>query len=48
MVKRDPLKGAYWGAPGARVVRALGMAPSFIAGKPIGMGQHGAADLTRH
>lgn len=48
LLKVEPHEVAYWDAPGSRVVRALAMAASVIARKPIGMGQHGAADLTRH
>lgn len=39
---------AYWDSPGSKVVRALAMAASVIAGKPVGMGEHGSANVIRH
>jgi hypothetical protein len=31
----------YWDAPNSKVVRMVAMAASVVAGKPIGMGDHG-------
>lgn len=33
----------YWDGPDSRVVRALAMAASVAAGKPVGLGEHGFA-----
>jgi hypothetical protein len=38
---------AYWDSPGSKVVRALAMAASVVAGKPVGLGEHGSANVTR-
>lgn len=37
----------YWDAPNSKMVRAFSALASIVAGKPIGMGEHGAlTDLT--
>lgn len=39
-----PHTGEYWDAPGSRMVRLVTMAVSAVAGKPVGMGDHGTLD----
>lgn len=41
-----PTHAEYWDGPSNMVSRALAMAASIAAGKPIGLGEHGAIDLT--
>lgn len=41
-----PTHAEFWDGPSNRVSRALAMAASIAAGKPIGLGEHGAIDLT--
>lgn len=41
VLKVTPVRAEYWDSPNSRVVRALALAASILAGKPIGMGEHG-------
>jgi len=41
VLKVTPWQAEFWDAPDSRVVRALAMATSIAAGKPVGMGTHG-------
>jgi general stress protein 26 len=41
VLKVTPTRAEFWDAPDSRVVRALAMATSIVAGKPVGMGEHG-------
>jgi general stress protein 26 len=41
-----PTHAEYWDGPSNMVSRALAMAASIAAGRPIGLGEHGEIDLT--
>lgn len=41
VLKVTPSTAEFWDAPDSRVVRALALATSIVAGKPVGMGRHG-------
>jgi len=41
LLKFRPHTAEYWDAPNSRMVRMVAMAASVVAGKPIGMGDHG-------
>lgn len=41
-----PTHAEFWDGPSNVVSRVLAMAASIAAGKPIGLGEHGAIDLT--
>lgn len=47
LLKVETHEVAYWDSPGSKVVRALAMAASVVAGKPVGLGEHGSANVTR-
>jgi general stress protein 26 len=42
LLKFIPDKADYWDAPSSKMVRALGMIASVIAGKPVALGEHGS------
>jgi general stress protein 26 len=42
LLKFVPEAADYWDAPDNRMVRAFGVVASVVAGKPIGMGEHGS------
>lgn len=46
VLKVIPVRAEYWDSPNSRVVRALALAASIMAGKPIGMGEHGVLHPT--
>jgi len=41
LLKFVPDAADYWDGPNSTMVRAFGMIASVIAGKPVGMGEHG-------
>ena len=41
VLKVTPIKAEFWDAPDSRVVRAIALASSIVAGKPVGLGSHG-------
>lgn len=41
LLKFVPEAADYWDAPNSSMVRAFGMVASVVAGKPVGMGDHG-------
>ena len=41
LLKIVPERAEYWDAPGSRMVRLFAMAASVVAGKPVGLGDHG-------
>lgn len=47
LLRVDVHEVAYWDSPGSKVVRMMAMAASVVAGKPIGLGEHGSADVSR-
>ncbi len=42
LLKFIPNRADYWDGPSSKMVRALGMIASVIAGKPVGLGEHGS------
>lgn len=48
LLKVDTHEVAYWDSPGSKVVRALAMAASVVSGKPVGLGEHGTANVHPH
>jgi general stress protein 26 len=42
LLKFVPAAADYWDAPDSRMVRAFGTLASIVAGRPIGMGEHGS------
>lgn len=42
LLKFVPDSADYWDGPSSKMVRALGLVASLIAGKPVGMGEHGS------
>jgi general stress protein 26 len=42
LLKFIPDAADYWDAPNSTMVRAFGVMASIVAGKPIGMGDHGS------
>ena len=42
LLKFIPNSADYWDGPSSKMVRALGMIASVIAGKPVGLGEHGS------
>lgn len=42
LLKFIPDTAAYWDGPSSKMVRALGMIASVIAGKPVSLGEHGS------
>ena len=42
LLKFIPDRADYWDGPSSKMVRALGMIASVIAGKPVGLGEHGS------
>jgi general stress protein 26 len=41
LLKFVPSAAEYWDAPNSRMVRLFALAASVVAGRPIGMGEHG-------
>ena len=46
LLKFTPDKAEYWDAPSSKMTRMFALAASMVAGKPVGMGEHNALDLT--
>lgn len=46
LLKVETHEVAYWDSPGSKVVRMLAMAASVVGGKPMGLGEHGSANVT--
>ena len=44
LLKIVPERAEYWDAPGSRMVRLFALAASVVAGKPVGLGDHGKLD----
>ena len=42
LLKFIPDKADYWDGPSSKMVRALGMVASIVAGKPVALGEHGS------
>lgn len=42
LLKFVPHSADYWDAPSSKMVRLIGSIASAVAGKPIGMGEHGS------
>ena len=42
LLKFIPDAADYWDAPNSTMVRAFGVMASIVAGKPVGMGEHGS------
>jgi len=42
LLKFSPKKADYWDGPSSKMVRALGLMASIIAGKAVGLGEHGS------
>lgn len=42
LLKFVPDTADYWDGPNSRMVRAFGIIASIVAGKPVGMGEHGS------
>lgn len=42
LLKFIPDSADYWDGPSSKMVRAFGLVASLIAGKPVGMGDHGS------
>lgn len=42
MLKFVPDTADYWDGPSSKMIRAFGMIASVVAGKPVGMGEHGS------
>ena len=42
MLKFMPDAADYWDGPISKMVRALGVIASVIAGRPVAMGEHGS------
>ena len=42
LLKFVPNKADYWDGPSSKMVRAFGLIASIIAGKPVGLGEHGS------
>lgn len=42
LLKFIPDTADYWDAPNSRMVRGFGVIASIVAGKPVGMGDHGS------
>ncbi len=42
LLKFVPDSADYWDAPNSKMVRAFGVIASVVAGKPVGMGEHGS------
>ena len=42
LLKFIPDRADYWDGPSSKMVRAFGMIASVIAGKPVGLGEHGS------
>jgi len=48
LLKFVPEAADYWDAPNSKMVRAFGVLASIVAGKPVGMGEHGShPDLSK-
>jgi general stress protein 26 len=41
LLKITPERAEYWTAPHSRLVRRLALALSVVAGRPVGLGEHG-------
>jgi general stress protein 26 len=42
LLKFVPDAADYWDGPNSKMVRAFGMVASIVAGKPVGLGEHGS------
>jgi general stress protein 26 len=42
LLKFVPESADYWDAPNSKMVRSFGVLASIVAGKPVGMGEHGS------
>jgi general stress protein 26 len=42
LLKFIPESADYWDAPHSKMVRSFGVLASIVAGKPVGMGEHGS------
>lgn len=45
LLKVVPHSADYWDAPSSKMVRAVSNLVSIVAGKPIGMGEHGSHEV---
>ncbi len=45
LLKFVPHSADYWDAPSSKMVRAVSNLVSIVAGKPIGMGEHGSHEI---